>query len=127
VRVTDTGLQAMPDDFPPPGRGSSRGWGMYFIQKLVDEMEITRLPDGGNEVRMILYLERTEASTAIQPVHPGPVAIQPAEPKPSAVQAAEPKPVAIQPAEPKPVAIQPAEPKPSAIQPAQDYTGATRH
>lgn len=135
VRVADMGLQAMPDDFSMPNSGDSHGWGMFFIQKLVDEMEITRLPDGGNEVRMTLYLAptgaadptepaRAGASAAIQPAEPKPSAIQPAEPKPKAIQPAEPKPGAIQPAEPKPSAIQPAEPKPKAIQPAEPKPGA---
>jgi serine/threonine-protein kinase RsbW len=134
VRVSDMGLQAMPDALPEPGSGDMRGWGMYFIQNLVDEMEITRLPDGGNEVRMTLYLARTSAAEtsaagdktpgAIQAVEPKPSAIQPAEVKPSAVQPAEAKPSAIQPAEVKPSAVQPAEAKPSAIQPAQDKPSA---
>ncbi len=140
VRVADIGFQAVPDELPAPGSGDMRGWGMYFIKSLVDEMVITKLPDGGNEVRMTLYLKHAvpgddapapspgtagpaavsvKSFAAIQPVEPKPGAIQPAEPKPSAIQPAEPKPSAIQPAEPKPGAIQPAEPKPSAIQPAE--------
>jgi len=121
VRVSDMGLQPMPDPLPQPGSGEMRGWGMYFIQKLVDEMEITRLPEGGNEVRMTLYLARQSDPdpSAIQPVTPEPSAIQAVPPKPSAVQPAEVKPSAIQPAETKPSAIQPAEAKPSAVQLAE--------
>jgi serine/threonine-protein kinase RsbW len=56
VRVADIGRHPMPDSLPTPGSGESRGWGMFLIQNLVDEMEITRLPDGGNQIRMAIYL-----------------------------------------------------------------------
>jgi len=58
VRVADEGLKSMPDVFPAPGRsgGENRGWGMFFISQLVDQVEITRLPAGGNQVRMVIYL-----------------------------------------------------------------------
>jgi serine/threonine-protein kinase RsbW len=58
VRVADEGLKAMPNEFPAPGRtgGDNRGWGMFFISQLVDQVEITRLPAGGNQVRMVIYL-----------------------------------------------------------------------
>jgi anti-sigma regulatory factor (Ser/Thr protein kinase) len=47
----------MPDELPEPGRDEgARGWGMFFIEQLVDEIEITRLPQGGNQVRMVIYL-----------------------------------------------------------------------
>lgn len=56
VRVADVGRQPVPDELPAPGSGDMRGWGMFLIKSLVDEMEITRLPDGGNQIRMALYL-----------------------------------------------------------------------
>jgi serine/threonine-protein kinase RsbW len=58
IKVADEGLTPMPDKLPPPGRPSedNRGWGMFFISQLVDEVEITRLPQGGNQVRMVIYL-----------------------------------------------------------------------
>jgi serine/threonine-protein kinase RsbW len=58
VSIADEGLKAMPDEFPTPGRtgGDNRGWGMFFISQLVDQVEITRLPAGGNQVRMVIYL-----------------------------------------------------------------------
>jgi serine/threonine-protein kinase RsbW len=56
VRVADVGRQPVPDVLPEPGSGDMRGWGMFLIKSLVDEMEITRLPDGGNQIRMALYL-----------------------------------------------------------------------
>lgn len=58
IKVADEGLTPMPDKFPAPGRPDTdnRGWGMFFIEQLVDEVEITRLPEGGNQVRMVIYL-----------------------------------------------------------------------
>lgn len=58
ISVADEGLTPMPDEFPTPGHTAedNRGWGMFFISHLVDEVEITRLPKGGNQVRMIIYL-----------------------------------------------------------------------
>ncbi len=58
IKVADEGLQPMPEKIPPPGRPGedNRGWGMFFITQLVDEVEITRLPEGGNQVRMVIYL-----------------------------------------------------------------------
>jgi serine/threonine-protein kinase RsbW len=58
IKVADEGLTPMPEQIPPPGRPGedNRGWGMFFIKELVDEVEITRLPQGGNQVRMVIYL-----------------------------------------------------------------------
>jgi serine/threonine-protein kinase RsbW len=58
IKVADEGLTPIPDKFPAPGRPDmdNRGWGMFFIEQLVDEVEITRLPEGGNQVRMVIYL-----------------------------------------------------------------------
>src|SRR5579863_7652741 len=44
ISVADEGLKAMPDEFPTPGRTGqdNRGWGMFFISQLVDQVEITR-------------------------------------------------------------------------------------
>ena len=58
IRVADEGLTPMPAEFPKPGRTQedNRGWGMFFISQLVDQVEITRLPQGGNQVRMVIYL-----------------------------------------------------------------------
>ena len=65
IKVADEGLKPMPDQFPDPGRPDSdnRGWGMFFISQLVDEVEITRLPQGGNQVRMVIYLTPPTADT----------------------------------------------------------------
>jgi serine/threonine-protein kinase RsbW len=60
ISVADEGKTPMPDHLPEPGRmdegGNRRGLGMLFIRQLVDEMEITQLPEGGNQVRMVIYL-----------------------------------------------------------------------
>jgi serine/threonine-protein kinase RsbW len=69
IKVADEGLSKMPDVLPEPGRPGtdeegSRGWGMFFIEQLVDEMEITRLPQGGNQVRMVIRLTPPVAGDA---------------------------------------------------------------
>jgi anti-sigma regulatory factor (Ser/Thr protein kinase) len=48
----------MPENIPSPGRlgGDNRGWGMFFIAQMVDEVEISKLPNGGNQVKMTIYL-----------------------------------------------------------------------
>jgi serine/threonine-protein kinase RsbW len=66
IKVSDEGLKPIPDTFPPPGQSSpdNRGWGMFFITQLVDEVEIMRLPKGGNVVRMVIYLTPPDESTS---------------------------------------------------------------
>jgi serine/threonine-protein kinase RsbW len=157
VRVTDRGRQPVPDSLPTPGGGEMRGWGMFLIKNLADEMEITRLPDGGNQVRVAIYVvppdkngtkESAPGQTsfpaapaesparAILPVGEQSVvlpaeektgAIQLAEDQPRAVRPAEKKPGAIQPAEEKPKAVQPAEDVPRVIQPAEDLAAPSKH
>lgn len=60
ITVSDEGKVKLPTELPPPGRmddnGEIRGLGMFFISQLVDEMEISKLPAGGNQVKMIIYL-----------------------------------------------------------------------
>ncbi len=66
VRVVDRGRRQIPDPLPPPGNSEdSRGWGMFFIQNLMDEVEILRSPEG-NVVRMTIFLgkEDSDRSTA---------------------------------------------------------------
>ena len=66
ISVADEGLTPMPDEFPKPGREEedNRGWGMFFISQLVDEVQITRLPAGGNQVRMVIYLTGSPSASA---------------------------------------------------------------
>ena len=69
IKVSDEGLKPIPDTFPAPGKPNpdSRGWGMFFITQLVDEVEVMRLPKGGNVVRMVIYLTPpTESGSAEQ-------------------------------------------------------------
>jgi len=62
VKVADEGIRAIPEEFPKPGRygEDNRGWGMFFITQLMDEVEISRLPEGGNQVKMVIYLQKEE-------------------------------------------------------------------
>ncbi len=64
VKVGDEGLTPLPDNFPQPAPpedlSAGRGWGMFFIAHLVDEIEVSRLPEGGNQVRMVIYLTPDE-------------------------------------------------------------------
>ncbi len=64
VRISDEGLTAMPSEIPTPGRlgEDNRGWGMFFISQMVDEMQIERLPDGGNQVKMVIYLHPSKTA-----------------------------------------------------------------
>lgn len=149
VRVADIGLQTVPDTLPAPGSGDLRGWGMFFIKNLVDEMVISKLPNGGNEIRMTLYLKQAMASArddAGGPADGAPPGRPPANGTPpgdvpgdgdasNAGDSAPPPdsakpaitvrpPAAIEPVESKPGAIQPAEPKPGAIQPAEPKPSA---
>lgn len=56
IRVQDRGRQIVPNPLPPPGReNSTRGWGLFFMQSLMDEFEVSRSPEG-NEIRMIVSL-----------------------------------------------------------------------
>jgi serine phosphatase RsbU (regulator of sigma subunit)/anti-sigma regulatory factor (Ser/Thr protein kinase) len=57
IRISDVGKQKIPIPFPEPGKGDMRGWGLYFIQHLVDRFEVRQLPDGGNRVLMVVYKE----------------------------------------------------------------------
>jgi serine/threonine-protein kinase RsbW len=34
------------------------GWGIWLIKELMDEVEFSSVPDGGNRIRMVIYLEQ---------------------------------------------------------------------
>lgn len=36
------------------------GWGTWLIRELMDEVEFTTAPSGGNQVRMVIHLEHTD-------------------------------------------------------------------
>lgn len=40
------------------GIEDSRGWGMFLIKNLVDEVEIKKIPTGGNVTRMVIHVDR---------------------------------------------------------------------
>lgn len=39
------------------GEASGRGWGIFLIRGLMDEVRFEKKPEGGNVVKMIIYLE----------------------------------------------------------------------
>jgi serine/threonine-protein kinase RsbW len=52
---------------PPPdlnvklsGQSPPRGWGLCFIQNLVDEVEFLKSSKGGHQLRMVIYRQPTE-------------------------------------------------------------------
>lgn len=61
IRVMDTGMKTLPQEIPAPGQGDMRGWGLFFMQNLMDEFEIRYLPEGGNVIHMTSYLKSDEA------------------------------------------------------------------
>lgn len=65
VRISDRGIKQMPTVLPAPGQGDMRGWGLFFIQHLTDIFEIHHLPDGGNEIRLVVYLNPSEGEMAL--------------------------------------------------------------
>jgi serine/threonine-protein kinase RsbW len=40
------------------GKDKPRGWGIFLIKSLMDEVTFEPSPDGGNVVKMIIYLEK---------------------------------------------------------------------
>lgn len=66
VSVADQGVQLLNQErttFLPKIEdainGSERGgWGIWLIRELVDEVEFSTAPSGGNQVRMVIHLER---------------------------------------------------------------------
>ena len=41
------------------GKQKTRGWGIFLIQSLMDEVKFETAPEGGNVVRMVIHLEKT--------------------------------------------------------------------
>lgn len=63
VDVVDRGAAPIPQEVPAPciarmvtGEARSGGLGMFLIRSLVDEVEISREPDGANQLRMVIHL-----------------------------------------------------------------------
>lgn len=40
-------------------RTDKGGWGIWLMRELMDEVEFTLAPGGGNQVRMVVYLDRS--------------------------------------------------------------------
>ncbi len=40
------------------GALSTRGWGMFLIKSLMDEVEFTSNPEGGNQLKMVIHLKK---------------------------------------------------------------------
>jgi serine/threonine-protein kinase RsbW len=60
-----TGPVASPDiDSKMEGETASRGWGIFLIQSLMDEVEFESTPEGGNQVRMIIHLGNPAADAS---------------------------------------------------------------
>jgi serine/threonine-protein kinase RsbW len=63
IWVSDEGRQPVPCPLPRPGdHPTHRRWGLFLIQKLVDEFSLNTLPGGGHAVRMRLYLAGGQAA-----------------------------------------------------------------
>lgn len=42
-------------------REDKGGWGIWLIRELMDEVEFSVAPSGGNQIRMVIHLEQTTA------------------------------------------------------------------
>jgi serine/threonine-protein kinase RsbW len=66
ISVTDQGNKAFDSGlvFKRPtieealDRSDKGGWGIWLIRELMDEVEFTTAPSGGNQVRMVIHLEQ---------------------------------------------------------------------
>ena len=60
IIVSDLGITQLPTTMPDVdqlAQGShERGWGLFLISQMADEVEITHLPDGGNQIRIVMYV-----------------------------------------------------------------------
>ena len=66
INVIDQSKQSIPDDHLTKipkieqvmDQADKGGWGIWLIRELMDEVEFTTSPSGGNQVRMVIHLER---------------------------------------------------------------------
>lgn len=63
VAVHDQGAGMGQPDVPRiedkiEGRSSSRGWGIFLIKSLMDEVQFESTPGGGNIVKMMIHLQK---------------------------------------------------------------------
>ena len=66
IDVRDQGTQDLPMDAPAPciedrlaSEVPTRGWGIFLIKNLVDEVEFNHMPQGGHAVRMVIRIQDT--------------------------------------------------------------------
>jgi anti-sigma regulatory factor (Ser/Thr protein kinase) len=48
------------------GREPPRGWGVFLIRNLVDEVQFDAKAGGGHEIRMVIHLDRKPSSVGSQ-------------------------------------------------------------
>jgi serine/threonine-protein kinase RsbW len=66
VHVADQGRKQLDQDCTTSSptieaafeREDKGGWGIWLIRELMDEVEFTTAPSGGNQVRMVIHLEQ---------------------------------------------------------------------
>ncbi len=66
ISVADQGRKQLEQDKTAPtpriedtfNKEDKGGWGIWLIRELMDEVEFTTAPTGGNQVRMVIHLER---------------------------------------------------------------------
>lgn len=63
VTVQDEGSEIGPVKTPKiedkiEGRSNNRGWGIFLIKSLMDEVKFETAPEGGNLVRMVIHLDK---------------------------------------------------------------------
>jgi serine/threonine-protein kinase RsbW len=63
VDICDQGAGDIQPAGDPPGLQSPRGWGMFLIQRMVDEMKVTTGSDG-HTVQLIMYLSYGSQDTS---------------------------------------------------------------
>lgn len=66
ISVTDQGHKALDQEYVARvpnieevlDKSDKGGWGIWLIRELMDEVEFTTAPSGGNQVRMVIHLEQ---------------------------------------------------------------------
>ncbi|MBN1889116.1 MAG: ATP-binding protein [Thermoflexales bacterium] len=59
VHVTDAGKQPMPNTLPQPSdQPGERHRGIFIIKHLMDEVEFSSMPTGGNQIRMVIHMNK---------------------------------------------------------------------
>lgn len=67
VNVADSGKEPIPTGLPQAGRQrDNRGWGMFLIQNLVDEVQVQSERNVGNQVRMVIRLNKPRGEANVR-------------------------------------------------------------